>query len=65
MAADNIFSAVMDAMGVADDLLSNAKLSATDRHKVTCIRAALNSWKDVAFSLRGYTTQKPTTTGKA
>lgn len=55
MASNDIFSALVEAIGVADNILQqNKNLTAQDRQKMTAIKNALLFWKGTAFGLRDY-----------
>lgn len=54
---DNIYSALIAAIGVADKLLNNDKtLTAADRQKMKAVKDGLAGYKNTAFTLREHTT---------
>lgn len=55
MAADNIFSALMDALSVTDRLIKSGKLSGTDLVRAQSVKSSLANMKGTAFALRDYT----------
>ncbi|HDQ5285845.1 TPA: hypothetical protein QA377_004324 [Raoultella ornithinolytica] len=56
MAADNIFSAIMDAITVTEKLVQSGKLAGTDLKRANSIKSTLANMKSSAFALRDYST---------
>ncbi|MGZ2365207.1 hypothetical protein [Citrobacter freundii] len=56
MASNDIFSALVESIGVADNILQqNKSLTVQDRQKMKAIKDGLAGYKNTAFTLRDYT----------
>ncbi|MDG0021975.1 hypothetical protein L3496_22865 [Klebsiella pneumoniae] len=56
MASNDIYSSLIQAIGVADNILQqNKSLTALERQKMKAIKDGLSGYKNTAFTLREYT----------